>query len=394
MTNMKNSIFKFRTAACILALAFGVSGCAEEFTEPDSPSGISITDAVVASTDFDIMEAALIKTGLAPSFDNLNSGSYTVFAPSDAAFLAYLQSSVVYNSAITEAQAILNIQNITTSSTPLSISQLASRLNYHVVSSEITADEITGANGFNTLNGARLSLSKQGATVLLNANTNSITAAGNGATVTVTDGTPVNGIIHVIDRFLVPVTTANLLTSIGITGVSYATNPATITPSLTALETGGDATGTDYDILAYAIVRANLATALQPNTSPLPDFTLFAPTDNAFRAHLGDVGAPSASAENAAIALLKAMDPIALADVLKYHVVAGRVLSTDLADEQVVTTLLTGKTFTVNIDVTTYTLKDNRDADAANDPAITTPNTLTNAGVRHTINTVLRSVPD
>lgn len=393
--NMKNSKYTLRTFVSMVVLVTGVFSCAEEFTEPESLSGTSITDVVKASTDFDILEAALIKTGLATSFDNTNSGSYTVFAPSDVAFLAYL-AAVYTTPTLTEAQAVLNIQNLTNTSTPLSISQLSARLNYHIVSSKITTDMITGANGFNTLNGARLSLSKQGATILLNANTNSVTAAGNGATVTLTDGTPVNGIIHVIDRFLVPVATANLLTSIGITAVSYATNPATITPSLTALETVGttpNPNGT-YNILAYAIVRANLATVLQPNASPLPDFTLFAPTDDAFRAHLGDVAAATPALENAAIATLKAMDPVALADLLKYHIISGRVLSTDLTDEQVVNTLLTGKSFTINIDVAVYTLKDNRDADALNDPTITTANTLTNAGVRHTVNTVLRSVPD
>ena len=76
--------------------------------------------------------------------------------------------------------------------------------------------------------------------------------------------------------------------------------------------------------------------------------------------------------------------PATLANIVNYHLVKGRIVSTDLADGQVVTTQLTGKTFKVNRS-TSFTLTDGKNGVST----VTSADNLTNAGVLHQINKVL-----
>ena len=355
-----------------------LSNCSDDFTAPDSPEGTPISALAAASENFNILTAALNKTGQVNSLNNNNSGFTTVFAPDDAAFYTYFKAAVAGNTFATEADVLAFVNAMTPTTSP-SIATLNSILTYHMVSSKITSDLITGNQVFATLNGARLSISK-GSTVVLNAN-----VAINGATITAVDAVASNGVIHTIDRVMVAVSSATVLTPFGVT-VSYATNPPTIGGGS---ETGGNAIGTDYNILAYALRVSGLVPTILPNATPLPDYTIFAPTDDAFRAYLGDATPVSIVKENAAIQALKALTTAALADILKYHVVSGRKLSTDFTTGQQLATLLPNKTITVNINGTTYTLAD---ANAGvTDPTITSANILTNSGIVHRINGVLRS---
>lgn len=381
---MKSMNIKIVSAILTVAM---LTSCKDDFTAPELPTGQSITSLVTADSEFDLLEASLIKTGLATSLDDPNSGQFTVFAPNDAAMLAFFQSASGFGDPLlSEETAKTKIAAMTNISTPLNLGQLTQRLNYHIISSELKASAFTGPVTYTTLStpsstsgAARLSLSLVGTEVWLNANVTNF-----GAKVIKADVDAANGVVHTIDKVLNAPTTANVLSSIGITAVNYATTPATITGGA---ENGGDATGTDYDILAYALRKADLVTTLQPNTSILPDFTVFAPTDNAFRAYLGD-NTPTASAalENAAIALVKAMSASELADILKYHVVKGRILTSDLTDGQQLTTLL-NTTVEVDVNGATITLIDKN---AAADPVISQGNTFTNAGVLHRINAVMR----
>ncbi len=81
----------------------------------------------------------------------------------------------------------------------------------------------------------------------------------------------------------------------------------------------------DHDTLEAAVIAAGLADDLS-GTGP---FTVFAPTDDAFKA------LPEGTIE----ALLA--DPTGtLADILLYHVASGTVTSGDLSDGQMIPTLL------------------------------------------------------
>ncbi len=367
-------IHTIATALVVTALVF-IAGCSE-FDQPEPASGPTIVQVASTHPDLNILFAALKKTGLAGSYNNVNSGNFTVFAPHDSAFTVFFRTAL-NQPALDEIDVINYINNTMTTTSTVSIGTLTTRLNYHIFSSEVAAAQITGGRVFTTQQGARLSISKVGSQVLLNAN-NAGTGAGNGAKVIATNIDASNGIIHTINKVLNPITTASAMASLGIS-ISYATNPPTTTPSLAAAEAAADANGADFDVLIYAIIKGEMATVLLPNTTPLPDFTLFTANDSRWLAAL------SVATEAEAIAALKAMTATEVGNMVKNQVVAGRVLSTDLSNGQTVNTLLTGKTFTISISGSTITL-----TDGVNNPDVTTANILTNAGVLHRIDDVLK----
>src|SRR5262249_13957536 len=128
---------------------------------------------------------------------------------------------------------------------------------------------------FSTLNGARLSISKTGSTVVLNANTPG-NGAGAGAKLQTFDLVATNGVIHVGNRALQPITDATVTGKMGIT-VNYGVTPPTATVAAAA---------TNYNIIANALAVTGVAFIIQPNKSPLPDYTVFAPHDTDFLAYL------------------------------------------------------------------------------------------------------------
>ena len=121
----------------------------------------------------------------------------------------------------------------------------------------------------------------------------------------------------------------------------------------------------DHSTLETAVIEAELADDL----SGAGPFTIFAPTDDAF----------AALPPNLLNALLA--DPTGdLADILLYHVLGAEVLSTDLSDGQVATTLQ-GEDITVTID-------GNGDV-FINQAMVTAPDIRTDNGVVHVIDAVI-----
>jgi uncharacterized surface protein with fasciclin (FAS1) repeats len=159
----------------------------------------------------------------------------------------------------------------------------------------------------------------------------------NDAKVTVADLQADNGVVHVINAVLLP--PSNTVVDI------IVNSPA-------------------HDTLEAAVIAAGLADDLS-GTGP---FTVFAPTDDAFKA------LPAGTIE----ALLA--DPTgALANILLYHVASGKVMSGDLSDGQMVPTLL-GKDVKVTI---------NGDGVFINDAKVTVADLQADNGVVHVINAVL-----
>ncbi len=166
--------------------------------------GQTIADIVSSDSQFSTLLDALNAAGLA---EELSSGSFTVFAPTNEAFEA-LPSE--------ELNAILN-----------DLDQLANLLQNHVVSGVYPASEITGFSEVLMLNGQELSISTSGGSPMIG-----------DATITETDIQASNGVIHVIDAVLLP-------SSMGSQTGGSATGGSETGGSMTGgmSETGGSMTG-------------------------------------------------------------------------------------------------------------------------------------------------------
>jgi uncharacterized surface protein with fasciclin (FAS1) repeats len=160
-----------------------------------------------------------------------------------------------------------------------------------------------------------------------------------------------NGVIHVIDKVLLPADKDLLETAQAL---------ATATPG-------------EFTVLVEAVLAADLQTRLK-GAAPL---TLFAPTDAAFAALLIEL--------NMSKTMLFADKPF-LTRVLNYHLVSGRVLKVDLVGTSL-TTLQTGQ---LNIDAT---LKITDARNRSPKPGITKTDVLAKNGVIHTIDKVLLPAP-
>jgi uncharacterized surface protein with fasciclin (FAS1) repeats len=267
---------------------------------------------------FTLLTYALTKTGLINDLAKAK-GNYTLFAPTDDAFRA-----AGFNS-------IRDLQNA-----PNSV--LTPILLYHVVGARVLAAQVPeGPNAaVTTLNGADVYLTrKPGPKVYVNGNN-----------VIVADIRAINGVMHAIDKVLMP-------------------------PSGNIVETV--IADTAFTYLEAAVVRASEGTvnvaALLSGNGP---FTVFAPTNQAFI----NAGFPD-------IASIQAADPADLLPILGYHVIAGRVFSSDLS-EGLTPTMFSGGTTTISLNGPT--IQGTNNPDPSN---ITEANIVTTNGVIHVIDRVL-----
>ena len=283
-----------------------------------------VADFTIASTLNDIPTTATgtgIHTSLVAALAQANlvttlqgTGPFTVFAPTDAAFTA---AGIDLSSFDTDAE------NAT----------LVDILTYHVVSGSVASTALTDGMTATALNGDSVTFTVNAAGVQVN-DANVVTA----------DVAATNGIIHVIDKVLMP--------------------PADLVDIPTV------ATGTGiHTALVAALTQANLVSTLQ-GTGP---FTVFAPTDAAFTAAGIDLSTFDTDAENAT-----------LVDILTYHVVSGSVASTALTDGLTATAL--------NGDNVTFTV--NAAGVQVNDANVVTADVAASNGIVHVIDKVLMPPAD
>ncbi len=169
-------------AAVAGALALTLAACGDDgndeaasTTEAAAEVG-TIVEVAAATDGFSTLVAAVEAAGLV---DTLNSdGPYTVFAPTDDAFAAALDAL-----GLTADELLADTDTLT------------SILTYHVVAGEVPSSDVVTLDGemVETVNGARVEISVDGDTVMVN-----------DATVTAVDVEASNGVIHVIDSVLVP----------------------------------------------------------------------------------------------------------------------------------------------------------------------------------------------
>lgn len=244
----------------ILAISLLASSCKKSDDSPAAPG--TITSQVSSGTNFTLLKSAVVKANLATTLDG--AGPYTVFAPTDDAFSASGISSSVISS--------------------LSSDQLKTILLYHTVGSKILAANVpAGPNAKVTTAG--------GDSIFVTNNSNGVFI--NGIKVSQADITASNGVIHTMPKVLLP--------------------PAGNIVQVASADTS-------FSYLVAAVVRAstgstNVAAALSGSAI----LTVFAPTNNAFRA----AGFPT-------IASINSANPNTLASILTYHVIPGRIFSSDL----------------------------------------------------------------
>jgi uncharacterized surface protein with fasciclin (FAS1) repeats len=154
-----------------LALAGG--GYGGERAKPDQAQATGdLVETAVAAGQFKTLAAALEAAGLV---DTLKGGEFTVFAPTDDAFAALPEGTV---------ESLLEPENK---------DRLVAVLTYHVVPGRYPASRVAGMDSATTVNGAAVDIRSGDGKVMVE-----------GATVVKADVGASNGVIHVIDKVLLP----------------------------------------------------------------------------------------------------------------------------------------------------------------------------------------------
>jgi len=148
--------------------------------------------------------------------------------------------------------------------------------------------------------------------------------------------------------------------ALAIVGTCYADLSEKDIPDV-AIENGS------FTTLVAALSATDLVGAI---SSPAGPFTVFAPTDDAF----------DALPNGLVSCLLEERNLPILSDILLYHVVSGEALSTDLSNNQQLSTLLDGVKVTVDL---------SRNGVMINDSNVITADVLSSNGVIHIIDQVL-----
>ncbi|MFS4415152.1 fasciclin domain-containing protein [Maribacter sp. 2307ULW6-5] len=256
----------------------------------------NLVEIVVATEALSLLEAAVIKAGLAETLSG--EGPFTVFAPTDDAFVALLNLlGDDYNSLddFDEAAEIALLTDI---------------LLYHVVPAKVLAADLAEGS-------VATALAENSVEVIAGENGFVIGDASEvNANITGTDIMASNGVAHTIDKVLLPQSAVDFVAGLSL---------KTIVDTAIATD--------DLSLLVDALVQADagLVETLQ-GEGP---FTVFAPTNAAFAALLDTLGDDFNSLSDFDTAEEKAL----LVDVLTYHVVAGAAaFSTDLSDGQSIET--------------------------------------------------------
>ena len=308
-----NSAFNRRTV--LLAAALGASttllqacGGSDDEHQPN------IVELAQGNPDLSILAEAVVAAGLAPT---LSTGTITVFAPTNAAFAALLSELGVTKDALLANRPLLTAV-----------------LTYHVLGSKVARADVPLGKAITPVSGGFFKIES--------ANGLKITDGRNRvSTITATDIQASNGVVHLVDRVLLPA-------------------DKDIVATASALP--------DFSILVEAVVAAGLVNTLQ-GAGP---FTVLAPTNAAFAALLTELGVSKA-------ALLA--DTALLTKVLTYHVVPARVLKAELPVNTAIATVQ-GQSFTVNASlvITDQTLRTS---------GLAATDVFTSNGVIHVVDRVL-----
>jgi transforming growth factor-beta-induced protein len=252
--------------------------------KPTTPG--TVVDIAAGNPNFSTLVAAVKAAGLAETLSS--KGPFTVFAPTNEAFAALPKGTL---------ETLLKPENR---------KLLQKVLTYHVVSGDLMAKDLrSGKVATVEGNPVAVQVSKNGVKV-------------NDVNVIKADVDASNGVIHVIDKVLLP-------------------------PGLAPIAANSPQQGTIVEIAVgnpsfSTLVKAVQAAGLAETLSSKGPFTLFAPTNEAFAA------LPKGTLET----LLKPENRKLLQKVLTYHVVSGDLLAKDLRSGKVAT--VEGNSVAVQVD--------------------------------------------
>ena len=171
--------FRYRPLAAVLLVlalagsaAAGVAGARDSDDRSSSPQQ-NVVETAVAAGSLKTLVSLVQQAGLAETL--ATGGTFTVFAPTDAAFA--------------------KVPKKTLSALAANPEQLKAVLLYHVASGELPAKKVVKRSSIKTLNGARVKVKVKRRAVKVN-----------NARILKANVDASNGVIHVINRVLIPPT--------------------------------------------------------------------------------------------------------------------------------------------------------------------------------------------
>lgn len=175
---MKTTIIRSATAlaaASLLAVPVLADHCGGDHAAKTTSAmkTSTIVETAVSAGSFQTLVAAVKAAGLAETLSG--DGPFTVFAPTDAAFAALPEGTL---------DELLKPENK---------AKLAEILTYHVVAGKVMAADVVGLDEATTVQGQKVDIQTRDGKVYVD-----------GALVVQTDVAASNGVIHVIDKVILP----------------------------------------------------------------------------------------------------------------------------------------------------------------------------------------------
>ncbi len=308
-----NKITKFILPVLVMGALVFVSSCKEDEEEPEMMPTDNIMDLVDATSSLSTLGTAIDAADLRSTLSG--TGPFTVFAPTNDAFADVDPDILAYLLATPE--------------------ELTKVLTYHVVSGTVMSTDLSDGD-VGTLN--------SGETVTIDLSSGVMV---NDASVTSPDVEATNGVVHIIDKVLIP---ENLDLSGMVPTIAEA---AIATEDLSVL----------VDILSLDGLSDILAAAADENA----ELTVFAPTNAAFQGVLDALGLTS----------IDEIPESVLLDIVQYHIVGSVAMSTDL--EATTYETLNGESVTVDLS----------DGVKIDNASVVVPDVEVSNGVVHIIDGVL-----
>jgi transforming growth factor-beta-induced protein len=247
---------------------------------------------VAAAPDKDIVETAIDNGNFTVLVEALQAADLVDTLQGEGPFTVFAPTDAAFTTllgdlGITKAELLAN-------------KRLTQVLLYHVLSGNVKSTDLTDGMMAETVLGEEVEVSLGPVMI-------------NDANVTTADIETTNGTIHVIDKVLVP--------------AAFSIEFDTVVDVALSDD--------NFSILVQALTKADLVSTLQGDGP----FTVFAPTNAAFEALLASLNITAA----------QLLDHPDLTKVLLYHVVSGKVMSTDITDGLVAETLNAGQNLTFTL---------------------------------------------